>query len=68
MTYSLYSVPVTIDVIAEDREQAENLICDILDCAFIYGVGKAEAECQRTQTATDVARVFDFDIKEAKEE
>lgn len=68
MTYSLYSVPVTIDVIAKDKEEAENLICDILDCAFIYGVGHKESEIQRTQTATDVARVFDFDIKEAKEE
>lgn len=67
MTYSLYSIPVTIDVIAEDREQAENLICDILDRAFIYGVGYKEAEIQRTQTAADVARVFDFEIREVKE-
>ena len=65
--YDVYRLTVTVDVIAKDRVSAENLICDIMDQAFVYGVGLKEYAEQARQCPTDVNRIFDYEIVEGKE-
>jgi len=64
---TLYSIPVTIDVVANSRDEAEDLVCDILDKAFIYGCGLSECTAQDRPFGIETARVFDYDIKEDDE-
>lgn len=61
---TLHKIDMTVEVIAESREDAENYMCKILDTAFVYGVGQSEHTAQDRPAGTDVTRVFDYHIKE----
>ena len=64
--YEIYTIPLTIDVIAKNEDSAKETICEILDKAFIYGVGLKEYEIQRRQYSADVNRIFDYDFEESE--
>ena len=67
LKHGMYKLTVVVDVIAENRGSAENLVCKILDQAFVYGVGLQEYAEQARQCPTDVNRIFDYEIVEGKE-
>ena len=63
MTYQSYKIKTEIEVIAGSRTEAETFVCDILDKAFIYGLGEYEAKVMAKQySPVDVTRVFDYDV------
>lgn len=67
MTYQSYKIKTEIEVIAGSRTEAENLVCEILDQAFIYGLGLYEETVMAKQySPVDVTRVFDYDIEEGE--
>lgn len=61
---TIYSIPMTVEVIAESEEEATDLLCSIFDKMFIYGCGLSECTAQDRKPGTEVARVFDYEFKE----
>ena len=54
-----YKIPIEIEVIAGSKEDAEDLVCRILDQAFIYGCGLHECG-EEDKFGILVTRVFDY--------
>ena len=63
---TIYKIPVEIKVIADTKDQAEDLICDILDKASIYGIGLSHCADHWKPYQHEI-RIFDYSFMEEKE-
>lgn len=58
----IHIVNVEIEVLADDQEQAEDYIDDILQKKFVYGVGLSLIAEQDNPPGEDVTRIHDWDF------
>lgn len=65
---TLYKIPIELEVIADNENDADAYVCMILDMAFTYGLGLCECASQNMESPNDVTRLFDYSFIEEEEE